>query len=526
MTTDFDAAIIGSGFGGAVAACRLAEAGYRVVLVERGKEWKRQEYPGVSRRDWIWNEKDPAHDHGWLDVRHFGTIATIAGAGVGGGSLHFANVVIDAQSDLFDDGWPPEITFQELQPYYQKVSDVLKPRKIPSNQLSNRTKLLRAAAVSAGFQAQYDEVELAVTFNDQYAYDATREPRQEDSVETDNGHGLKQGFCVHLGLCDLGCPVEARNTLALNYVPMARRHGAVVRPLHIVRVIEPVAEGYRVRFDRIARGGLEAGSLTARVVIVAGGSIGSTELLLRCRDQHGTLRRISAALGTRWCTNANYLTFAVHRGQRVYPGRGPTISAGIRFFGANSYKGERVMMEDGGLPNLLTEYQDRMAKPQGDAKPFADGLQRLGDLLRREPFDEIMPWFAQGRDMPTGTFRIERWFLGWFGPYVLRLSWDPSGARKVLDAIQELHRTLATSTGGTVLFQLPDAPITPHPHGGAPMASSAPRGVVDHRGEVFGYRNLYVADGSILPRPVGHNPSKTIAALSERIAAIIVQEGR
>ena len=103
MATDFDAAIVGSGFGGAVSACRLAEAGYRVVVLERGRRWTRQEYPSISRKDWIWNESDPGHQHGWLDIRNFGTISTVGGAGVGGGSLHYANVSIDAQPDLFND---------------------------------------------------------------------------------------------------------------------------------------------------------------------------------------------------------------------------------------------------------------------------------------------------------------------------------------------------------------------------------------------------------------------------------------
>ena len=101
-----------------------------------------------------------------------------------------------------------------------------------------------------------------------------------------------------------------------------------------------------------------------------------------------------------------------------------------------------------------------------------------------------------------------------------------SGARKVLDGIQEVHRILAKKTGGRIILQLPNAAITPHPLGGCPIGSSASDGAVNHFGEAFGHRNLYVADGSIMPAPVGHNPSKTIAALSERIVESIVQEGR
>ncbi len=527
MATDFDAVVIGSGFGGAVSALRLAEANYRVLVLERGRRWQRHEYPSISRSDWLWDEAHPERTNGWLDIRLHGNIGTVAGAGVGGGSLHFANVVIDAHEDFFRAGWPPEINFQVLAPYYQRVSDVLHPRKIPPNQFSNRTKLLKEAANLAGFGAQYDEVDLNIKFNENYAYDAANAPRAEDSVMTPNADGHEQGFCVHLGQCVLGCPVEARNTLALNYIPRAEKHGAEVRPLHIVRNIEPITGGYRVHFDRIEGGKLKPGSVTARIVVVSAGSIGSTELLLRCQKQHKSLPNLGKLLGSRWATNANYLSPAFHPGRKVYPARGPTITAGIRFFGDNNFKGSRFMIEDGGTPDLLFEYRENLKNPRGDAQKFADALRALYQGLNApEQFDSLMLWFSQGRDEPVGKFRVERWFLGLFGDYVLRLSWDKSGARKVLDAIQEVHRKLAEKTGGQFLIQPPDATITPHPLGGCPLGSTAADGVVNHLGETFAYRNLYVADGSIMPAPVGHNPSKTIAALSERIAEGIVKERR
>ena len=125
MATDFDAVIIGSGFGGAVSALRLAEGGYRVLVLERGRRWRREEYPSITHSDWLWNEAHPERSNGWLDIRQHGNIGTVAGAGVGGGSLHFANVVIDALEDFFNAGWPPEINFGVLAPHYQRVSDVL-----------------------------------------------------------------------------------------------------------------------------------------------------------------------------------------------------------------------------------------------------------------------------------------------------------------------------------------------------------------------------------------------------------------
>jgi cholesterol oxidase len=527
VATDFDAVVIGSGFGGAVSALRLAEAGYRVLVLERGRRWHRLEYPSVTHSDWLWDENHPERTNGWLDIRNHGNISTVAGAGVGGGSLHFANVVIDALEDFFRAGWPPEINFQVLEPYYQRVSDVLHPQRIPSNQFSNRTKLLREAAQLAGFGAQYSELDLNIKFDETYAYEASSEPRAEDSVMKPNAEGIDQGFCVHLGQCSLGCPVEARNTLALNYIPRAEKHGAEVRPLHVVRNIEPIAEGYRVHYDRIAQAKLNPGSVTARVVVVSGGSIGSTELLLRCQKQHKSLPNMGNMLGGKWCTNANYLSPAFHAGRKVYPSRGPTITAGIRFFGDNHYKGSRFMIEDGGVPDLLFQYRENLKNPSGDARKFADALRAIYKGLNQDPFETLMPWFAQGRDEPVGKFKVERdGLFGWWGDYKLRLSWSRSGARKVLDGIQEVHRTLAQKTGGRIILQLPDAAITPHPLGGCPIGSTPADGVVNHFGESFAYKNLYVADGSIMPAPVGHNPSKTIAALSERIAESIVKENR
>src|SRR5258706_6809971 len=309
---DFDAVVIGSGFGGAVSALRLTEGGYRVMVLERGRRWQRKDYPSISQQDWLWDEGDPAQTNGWFDIRLLGNISTVSAAGVGGGSLHFANVVIDAQPDLFNVGWPHEINSQVLAPYYQKVSEVLHPRKIPANQFSNRTKLLKEAANLAGFGAQYDEVDLNIKFNENYAYDASRAPRQEDSVMTPNADGIDQGFCVHLGACVLGCPVEARNTLALNYLPRAEKRGAEVRPLHVVRKIEPITGGYRVHFDRIENGKLKAGSVTGRVVVVSGGSVGSTELLLRNQKQNKTLPNLGKLLGGNGCANGNYLSPALH----------------------------------------------------------------------------------------------------------------------------------------------------------------------------------------------------------------------
>lgn len=528
MPFDFDAAIVGSGFGGAVVACRLAEAGFRVVVLERGRRWHHKQYPSVTRQGLLWDEAHPEKDNGWLDFRFFGNIATVAGAGVGGGSLHYANISINARRDLFEEGWPPEIDYDELvAKYYPRVERMLAPELLPANQWSNRTKLLKEAAEKAGFGGQFEQVPLAVRFNKAYAWDASKKPDARDTIWSPNAEGIQQGTCVHLGQCDLGCPVEARNTLNLNYVPRAEKHGAQFWALHVVRHVNPrEGGGYQIRFDRVLDGRLQAGTVSARLVVLSAGSIGSSELLLRCRDQHKTLTKLGPMLGKKWSMNGNYLSFALHPDHEVYPDRGPTISAAINFLGEHSHDGQKIFIEDGGLPDWFDDFRHLLEAPLGPAAGFRPDLKKLQEGMTNEPLRHLMLWFAQGRDKPIGQFKLKELLVG-FGlhKWKLELDWDKSGARAVLDAIQDVHRKLVEATNGRFLVQLKDALITPHPLGGCPMGVSAATGVVDHRGAVFGYEDLYVADGSILPKPVGHNPSKTIAALSERIAEKIAEKG-
>ena len=247
-------------------------------------------------------------------------------------------MLINATPDLFEDGWPEEITFAELnETYYPKVDAVLKPQLLPRNQWSNHTKLLQEAAKKAGFEDRFRTLELGIKFNEDYDYDASQEPNPDDSVFVPNDQGIEQGFCVHLGQCLLGCPVEARNTSALNYIPRAEKSGAEVRPLHIVRYIHPENGHYRVHYDRITDGRLVRGHVSARIVVVGAGSLGSSEILLRCRNQYRTLPQISSMLGHRWSSNANYLTFANHPNHDVYPTRGPSLDhefRGSQFLGS------------------------------------------------------------------------------------------------------------------------------------------------------------------------------------------------
>jgi cholesterol oxidase len=530
MPTDFDAIVIGSGFGGAITGCRLAEAGYKVLILERGRRWRVEDYPRKLTDDWIWDQDHPERCNGWLDFRIYPHMAIAQGAGVGGGSLIYANISVEAKRDLFQNRWPPEINYDELKPYYDRVGQMLNVKPIPDNQWTPRTRLMRDGAKNTGYEDRFQLLDLAVTFDEEWHAGLPDAYNKKHSKTFTNDHGQEQGTCVHLGNCDVGCDVKAKNTLDLNYIPVAEQNGAEVRPLHFARRITPVAEGYRVEYDRLAAGQRVAGSASGRLVILAAGSLGSTELLLRCRDEFGTLPNLSSRLGRGWSSNGDFLTPAFHKGQDIRPTRGPTITAAIDFLGDRNLNGQHFFIEDGGFPDVIGNFLEAQKNEPATSPRAAAFLQTIRLFLQREdPLKITMPWFAQGRDAADGTLKLRRrfWF---FGKHELHLDWDINESKKTIDAIVDMHKKLATATGGDALvpptWTISRDLITPHPLGGCNMGPTPALGVVDHRGAVFGYPNLYVADGAIVPEAIGANPSKTIGALAERVAKIIVDEGR
>ena len=170
MSTDFDAIVVGSGFGGAVCAARLSAAGYRVLVLERGRRWEPENYPRKVNDDWMWDQDRPADCHGWFDFRVFPNMAVVQGAGVGGGSLVYANISINAKRDSFLEGWPPEITYEELLPYYERAGAILDVQKVPYEQWPERTHLVKDAARKKGWGDRFEPLDLAVTFDPAWRY--------------------------------------------------------------------------------------------------------------------------------------------------------------------------------------------------------------------------------------------------------------------------------------------------------------------------------------------------------------------
>jgi cholesterol oxidase len=525
---DFDAIVIGSGFGGAITASRLAEANYKVLVLERGRRWDKTNYPRHPEDPWLWDNEHPEREQGWIDLHVFPQMAVAAGAAVGGGSLIYANISCEAPQSAFCSGWPPEITYAELQPYYDRVAKFMNVQPVPAKQWTRRMNLMQEAANAIGSGARFKQLDLAVSFDTAWTYNQPDPFNILNSKRFVNAQGVEQGTCVHLGNCDIGCDVDAKNTLDRNYIPWAEKHGAEVRPLHLVTDIQPVEGGYKVSFDRLEAGARIPGSQTARIVIVAAGSLGSTELLLRCREIQKTLPNISPFLGSHWSSNGDFLTPAFYSNRGINPSEGPTITCAIDFLD-RTIDGQSFWIEDGGFPDLLRDAVLRYAAnpPKNEsAKLLIEALQRF--VSGPEPFSNVMPWFAQGVDAANGTLSMHHSLLT--GEPLLALNWDIGKSKELIDTIVAMHERLSAATGGR-----PDVPptwsllhmlITPHPLGGCGMGDTLISGVVNHAGEVFNYRNLYVVDAAIIPEALGVNPSRTIGALAERAAEILIREGR
>src|SRR4051812_39658993 len=197
----YDVVVIGSGFGGAITACRLAERGYRVLVLERGRRWNKTNYPRELEDPWVWSNEHPERENGWLDLRVFSHVAVAAGAGVGGGSLVYANVSCEAPPRTFDAGWPKEVTYAELKPHYDAVAEYMNVQCVPDNQWTSRMRLIKEAADASGYSGRFKKLELAVSFDPAWTYDQSDPCNALRSKPFVNAHGAPQGTCVHLGNC-------------------------------------------------------------------------------------------------------------------------------------------------------------------------------------------------------------------------------------------------------------------------------------------------------------------------------------
>jgi cholesterol oxidase len=512
-----DAVVIGSGFGGAVVACRLAAAGRSVCVLERGRRWSAPEFPRSigQASEAFWDEQ---RSYGFLEYLAFPRFDVIQGAGVGGGSLHYFNVNLPAPTPVFrSPAWPEVLRQTSLDPFYAAASEMLGSATLAppaGRKMPPRTAAFMAAGRRAGLRPELVPI----------AVHTTDDVRHAD--------GSYQSACTYCGNCLFGCNEHAKNTLDRNYLAVAERHGADVRPLHVVESIAPRAhEGYVVRFRKLpdeAGGVPERGEIDARHVVVAAGSLGSTELLLRCRDQHRTLDKLGPALGSRFSLNGELL-FASARGVTTAadPGLGPPITARVTATSGDTI----VTVQDLGVPDSLLWFLEGAAPPPWQRlrdmlamaaayarRSHGHGVAgiRLQALLAGGRTARTIPYLGMGTDSSDGVMRLD--------DGALTIAWNRHRNREMYRLLDRTMSDISQAAGGqysrSPLSRWPLRKVlTAHPLGGCPMGDDPRTSVVDDRGKVHGYEGLFIVDGSIIPSALAVNPSLTIAALAERSAA-------
>ena len=397
---------------------------------------------------------------------------------------------------------------------------------IPDGQLTQRFDLAREAARNLGHADRFSKAPLAVSFSDDWNYQLEDPFDPKHSRQFTNAHGQRQGTCIHLGNCDIGCDVRAKNSLDVNYIPRAEQHGAEVRPLHLVRFIEPQGGKYRVVFDRIEKGRMIRGEETAERVILAAGSLGTTEILLRCRDQYRTLPRTQPD-ARQWLERQREFHLDGARTRTRIASDSPRgRRSPACWISRTATSRTSVSSWKTTASRTSCSTRSRRTSTAASRTPFGKHLlKEFEEYLRDDsPLRSLMVWLGAGKDAGDGQLLLKRrWFMPW--KRVLSLNWEVEHSEGVLDAMSEMHQSLTEATGGRPralpTWSLFKSLVTLHPLGGCPMGVSSGTGVVDHLGHVHGYRNLIVADGAIVPTPTVRNPSHTIAALSERIAAHI-----
>ena len=528
---DFDFVVIGSGFGGSVSALRLAEKGYRVAVIEMGRRWTPDSFPRTSWsiHRWFWRPKLGLR--GFFNMSLFRHATIFHGCAVGGGSITYASTLLPPSEKVWDAGsWTGLANWKaEMPRHFQTASHML---GVTQNRiLGPADHLLKKAADAAGCGHTFYRTSVGIfqplegepgnrTFPDPFF----------------GGEGPPRTTCTSCGGCIMGCRYGAKNTLDLTYLYLAEKRGVRVFPETKVVNVRPLDgasdgnAGYEIRTVKstafIRR---EPHSLTCRAVVFSASSLGTMELLFRLKSA-GALPAISGRLGKHVRTNSESLI-----GARM-PKCRDDLSLGIAI-GSGIYIDEHTHIEAVRYPSG-SDTMSLLTTILTDGRPGAQRIRLwaqkiLGSLLCHPVKTLRLLWPAGwAREhvillcMQALEGHIEmRWQRPWFWPFGKMLVSRGDKVPTYIPKANQFARIFAEVAGGTAMSILPeilfDVPGTAHCIGGCVIAGSPDRGVVDDHHRVFGYRNMYICDGSVLAANLGVNPSLTITALAERAMSFI-----
>lgn len=510
MKNDFDYIVIGSGFGGSVSAMRLAEKGYSVLVIEKGKRFGINDFP---KSDWnlkkfLWMPK--LRWFGFQKLSFFRQVAILSGVGVGGGSIVYGNTHMFPPDDFFNNPvWAHFKNWKNvLTPYYDLARHMLGTKTLTN--YNEEDLLLKEVAADMGKEATFSGVNVGVYFGD-------------TEKETDpyfNGKGPLRLGCKECAGCMVGCQYNAKNTLDKNYLYFAEKYGAGIMDRSIVTKIECTNGRYTIHTkDSTSWFSKNQKTFTSKGLIVSGGVLGTMDLLLKQKYKYKTLPKLSGQLGENILTNSESLCGVSGADRKL--NNGLAISS---YFNPD----EHTHIE-------IVKYNDR-----------SGAMGKLANLAvgKGNGFIRFMKWVFTAISHPLNFLRLTFRFKNWGKNSIIflvmqsldnsmRMVWKKglfrngisikndkdSKVHAFIPIGQEVMNRYAKKVNGiaqnTWLEIILNMPMTAHILGGCPMGETKEEGVVNEYFEVHGYKNMYILDGSVIPCNLGVNPSLSITALAE-----------
>ena len=541
----YDVVVVGSGYGGSVAASRMARCGRSVCVLERGREIPTGEFPRTifdAQGELQLNSSRlrTGSRTGLFDLSLNDDLHVLVGCGLGGTSLINANVALKADDRVLSDpAWPDALTRDPtFELGYERALAMLEPATLPEDRPVAKAEALRAAA--SAMDAPYSRVPINVAFE-----------------AGTNAAGVALEACTFCGDCCSGCNVGAKKTTVMTWLPDAVNHGAEVFTRASVSHLERTPNGaWRIHYQPVgfARGRFDEAPLfvTASVVVLGAGSLGSTGILLRSRERGLPL---SPKLGKGFTGNGDVLGFtyngrlpvgSVGIGQRdldVAP-PGPTITGAVDLRNTGSFR-DGMIIEEGAIPSPLAPLMPLAFKAAasvsgkngdgGVTEWLSEHQDRIESLVQGSyegPVHHTQVLLTMAHDDGGGEIRLD-------GHGRPRVHWPGVARQQIFADIARRGEELARALGATWIENpisrglLGENLITVHPLGGCNIGTDRDSGVVDHKCRVFDgaadspeavHAGLYVCDGAALPSPVGVNPLLTISAVAERAAIHLARD--
>ena len=513
----YDVIVIGSGYGGGVAASRLSRAGKKVAVLERGREVLAggfpARFPDLKNEMQVSGKKLRTGPSSALyDVRLGEDMHVLVGCGLGGGSLINAGVALRPDARVFaDERWPGQIAQDGLlEEGFRRAQLWLDPQSDPRADSFTKYNTLKSAGAALG----HDIVRPTIT--------VSFEPKT-------NVVGIEQPGCTRCGDCCGGCNVGAKNSVAVTYLPDAVRHGAELFTHAGARYVRKTRDGeWEVHVCRLDGDGGER-VLRAAMVVLAAGTLGTSEILLRSRANGLAL---SDRIGERFSANGDIIAFGYGAREPVnavgvgYPAKIEGAEVGAAVTGQLEIDDETMLanelrVQEGVLPSALAPVLPVLFIPNGR---LLGALQSLVNGVYKGPFSKLQTFFAVSHDSASGRFVLD-------GDR-LTLVWPTAKDEPVYARLDAMLSAVVREAGGSYVKNplagtvMGHQPATAHPLGGAGMGRERGDGVINHKGQVFDaaagrgstdvHAGLYVVDGAMMPRSLGVNPLLTITALAER----------